>query len=340
MSDFFIRLMKVTAHSEDVFTECLAETLRNDPEFRRGFLEKLCGPVIDGSILAPGAIDLETRVAFDGAVPDMVFRISGEVSIGVENKLESPEGKDDNGRTQLGKYLELVNAGELDRLAFITGYPTRVSGKVTSHKGYLYPLEDGEKQRDHFMWRDFYHLIEKRASRSRTGSVKALKSLFKYLGFEPPSPNIGDLNDPDPETARRNQRNFARFWDLMHQRLRERGWDIGGTGNSGFSVENGKADRLRTISINPQNGIVLRLYLSLRKGVSHQAVINDLNRLAKDYGEDLRVDQTTVRRPRGGQLYKPPVVRVLYPLRKLVEDKKRIAEKLAEIVLAVIDKAG
>ena len=344
MRDFFIRLMKVTAESEDVFTECLAETLRSDPEFKRGFLEKLCGPVVGKSVLSQEAIDVKTQVGFDGAVPDMIFCIAGKVSIGVENKLQSPEGREGYGRTQLKKYLKLVDAGELSGLAFITGYPANVLPQVVSHKGYLCPLEGGEKQREHFMWRDFYPLIEKRASKSRTGLAKALKRLFEYLGFEPPSPNIGDLNDPDIEKAKRNKQNFAPFWDLTCQELKSRGWDVGPVDISGLWAWDGKTKRVRNADINPNYGNCLRFNLTLRKGASRQAVIDALSGLERVYGRDLRVEPDVALRvaPRkaGGKLRKVPIVKVLYPLRKLVEDKKRIPEKLAEIVLEVVDKVG
>jgi hypothetical protein len=47
MSRFFVQLIKRVAEKEDVFTECLAAALREDPQLAHGFLVTLCGERLD-----------------------------------------------------------------------------------------------------------------------------------------------------------------------------------------------------------------------------------------------------------------------------------------------------
>lgn len=85
MKDLFIRLMKLTEQKEDYFTECLAETLREDPELCRTFLQKIFGPTIKGVDISNARISIETQVIYPGSCVDMVFRLDDRVSLGIEN---------------------------------------------------------------------------------------------------------------------------------------------------------------------------------------------------------------------------------------------------------------
>ena len=51
MSDFFIKLLKLTERDEDTFTECLATTLAEDPDLRSRFVATLCGDEVDGILV-------------------------------------------------------------------------------------------------------------------------------------------------------------------------------------------------------------------------------------------------------------------------------------------------
>ena len=42
MAGFFVQLIKRVSEKEDVFTECLAAALRDDPALARRFVLKLC----------------------------------------------------------------------------------------------------------------------------------------------------------------------------------------------------------------------------------------------------------------------------------------------------------
>jgi hypothetical protein len=86
--------MKHTTAKEDCLTEYLAATLRDDDRILRDFVRHLCGDEVDGISTSTVAIDCDTQVnlAEGHACVDMVFRLGGKLMLGVENKLNSPEG--------------------------------------------------------------------------------------------------------------------------------------------------------------------------------------------------------------------------------------------------------
>ncbi len=201
---------------EDLFTECFAAALRADSNLMRQFLRELCGSKV-GGLIESAAIEVETQADYSDyrSRVDMCFTLSSkrrQVRIGVENKLWSPEGDG-----QLAKYLRLP----LDFLAFITGEPQPVHSKVLQHRKYIKP-NNGRK---HFMWSDFYGVIEK-STHAPSASVLngALLHLFSHYGFEPPLPEIGDLNHPDPDEAKKHKKQFAKLWGRTRQCLSNRGW--------------------------------------------------------------------------------------------------------------------
>jgi hypothetical protein len=341
MHDLFSKLRKLTDQEENLFTECLAETLRSDPQLLRQFVKRLCGQVAGRTHASRGSIEVRTQVDLNGSILDMIFCVSEALAIGVENKLHSPEGKERDGKTQLEKYIGLVHAGKLSHLAFITGYHTDAPTRVAGNKGYLRPCEQGKKMRDHFMWTDFYPMIERRASKAPASLAPYLLSLLIDLGFKPPSPEIGDLNDPDEEVARRNKTNFANFWERTKQALRKRGWETTHIDKAGLWVEGGKAKRLKITDINPcYNRGNLRFNLTLKNGVKTQAVAGGLMGMGRHYGAGFSARPAFTSRTVAGRRRKVAIVKVLYPLSKLVENRKKIPERLEDLVLAVVDKVG
>ena len=64
MAGFFVQLIKRVSEKEDVFTECLAAALRDDPSLARRFVLRLCGDNLDGvdvraQTRVPGLTDVE-----------------------------------------------------------------------------------------------------------------------------------------------------------------------------------------------------------------------------------------------------------------------------------------
>jgi PD-(D/E)XK nuclease superfamily len=106
---------------ENIFTECFAATLQEDPQLAKEFLIQLCGKKLDQVQISRASIKVETQQRRDGAYLDMVFRLNGRKLVGVENKLFAPQGK-----AQLRKYLRLG----LDRLAFINVRDAKIARNI------------------------------------------------------------------------------------------------------------------------------------------------------------------------------------------------------------------
>ena len=161
MAGFFVQLIKRVSEKEDVFTECLAAALRDDPALARLFVLKLCrnnALEVDARV---AAIDIATHCRFPAAagVPeccvDMVLTLDETTRIGVENKLFAAEGRGPNGiRDQLRNYLQLG----LSRVAYIRAQEADVANDVCENSSrYLKPIH-----RRHFLWPDFYAIVMKR----------------------------------------------------------------------------------------------------------------------------------------------------------------------------------
>jgi hypothetical protein len=214
MSDFFVKLLKYSQGQEDLFTECLAETLRQDQRLARGFVQVLTSSSTGRGGM--GSVFVATQESYPHACIDMVLR-TDTATIWVEHKLRSREGSEAGTKTQLAKYLALPQRP--DHLAFITGYPTTVAEKVRSDRRYLRPATGD----DHFHWRDFYDIIARHAAGPNACPLtEALLALFKERGFDPPLPDIGELSLD--ETCRANRVSFGKLWDLTRRQLRQRGW--------------------------------------------------------------------------------------------------------------------
>ena len=334
MSDFFIKLLKLTERDEDTFTECLATTLAEDPDLRSRFGATLCGDEVDGILVRDARIEVMTQKNFHGCCVDMVFRLNDEKEIGVENKLWAPEGENQEGERQLWRYCQLG----FSRLAFVTGYHASVDEGVLKHTCYLRPRNN----RAHFLWADFHPLIEGTARKKGSSLLaRALLEAFSYLGFTPPHPEVRDLRDPDPDRQLHNRENFAKLWEPTRLGLRKRGWSELMPGSiAELYVKRGIARRVDWAWIDPTWGTgVLRVRLTLRDGIVETEVAELLKSQPLPHGGDARVSKIDVRaRKEPGT-----VIEVATPLRQLLgdaPDTESIAQRLAEFVLAVFDRVG
>ena len=264
----------------------------------------------------------------------MVFRLNDKNEIGVENKLWAREGENPKGERQLWKYCQLG----FSRLAFVTGYHTSVDERVLKKPCYLRPRNN----RSHFLWTDFHPLIEGTARKEGSSVLaRALLEVFSYLGFTPPHPEIGDLRDPDPDRQRHNRENFAKLWERTRLGLKERGWNELMPGAiAELYVKRGTARRVDWAWIDPTWGTgVLRVRLTLRDGVAETEVAELLRSQPLPHGGDALVSKIDVR----GRKEPGTVIEVATPLRQLLgdaSDAESMAQRLAEFVLAVFDRAG
>jgi hypothetical protein len=113
--------------------------------------------------------------------PDMLLTLSNGKRIACEHKLDAIEtpGSECDDRPQLERYLDLP----VDGVLFVRSSWKPPSERVLAHPKYIRPDE-----RDHFLWRDFYHLFL-----HDEPFLAWLREGFENLGFTPPHPSIGEL---------------------------------------------------------------------------------------------------------------------------------------------------
>ena len=145
----------------------------------------------------------------------MVLTLSDGRKIVCEHKLDAIEtmGPEQDRREQLIRYLDLPVEGVLYIRS--TWKPPKI--EVINHPKYISPLN-----REHFLWRDFYHLFDV----EETLYLQWLKEGFERLGFTPPHPSIGELNGPDSNTNKLNKRNFAKLWTSTRTFANDLGWTV------------------------------------------------------------------------------------------------------------------
>ena len=212
---------------ENFFTAALLGVLNEDQIFARAFVTSLCagrkrfGP----HSIAHSEISLEPRIArtatFNGqqlrCYPDITLVVKSRSGrpkrLQVEVKLGAPEGKKVGGPSQLAKYLEL---GSKDHLAYVRGYPQSVEKSVLRNRLYRRP----KNLREHFLWSDFFPLVEEGSSRLRTGALhRGLLGLMKAQGFAPLDDRLPDLYGTHSRMA---ELTFQPFWNSLHNVLNGR----------------------------------------------------------------------------------------------------------------------
>lgn len=202
---------RLTSSKEDILTEFLAATLREDQMFASRFTSLLLSTSIQDP---PDTI--ETQVDYPSGCPDMRLRLADGRTILVENKIDADEtlrwsGEDEIPEPQLERYL----TEPVDGVAYIRADWKPPKQEVIAHPLYLSP-----KDRPHFLWRDLYPLLNDRESILSTW----LRDAFEVFGYVPPVPGVGDLQDPDPEARNAARLNFAKHWDRVRARADRLGW--------------------------------------------------------------------------------------------------------------------
>jgi hypothetical protein len=209
--EFFWTIFKRSAAKEDVFTECFAESLRQDEKLTERFLAVLLKGNRLGISVAP-IVEVQTQVPYPGSIPDIILVAESGNGIMIENKMDAPEGKD-----QLKRYLSLH---DLTALAFITRNSRKgmVEKDVIGDARYLRP-----EGREHFLWSDFHDAVEKRSKESGASPmVSSFLYLLQGLGQRPDRAQSRRWQDEDPEEER------LRKWFLQPtlDALKKKGWRV------------------------------------------------------------------------------------------------------------------
>lgn len=216
--NLFCSTRALTSSREDHLTEFFAAALDTSATFREAYckliLERYAQKNGWGTV---SIVDVETQVSFPGTTcqPDMLLKLSNGKHVACEHKLDALEtqGPDSDPRGQLLRYLDLPIEG----LVYVRSLWKAPDPEVLSHQKYVRP-----RFREHFLWRDFYPLLEG----ENNPILKWLREGFERLGFTPPHPSIGEMSGPDMELNREHRRNFAKLWARTRSRALELGWEV------------------------------------------------------------------------------------------------------------------
>ena len=337
MPEFFVQLIKRVSEKEDVFTECVAAALRDDPGLAQRFVLRFCGDNLDGVDVRTAAVDVGTQMAFPASadVPacciDMILTLDGTTRVGIENKLFADEGRGPEGlRDQLRNYLKL----QLNRVAYVRAQDAEVAGDVLSDPKYLTRAD-----RHHFLWSDFYVDVEASVGSGRP-LTRALLDLFLHYGFDPPKPEIGDLKHPDKTVAEANRRNFAKLWEATRTELLRMGWTSISPGSiAELYVDGGLSKRIKKAWIDPTwaRGL-LRVRLTPYPDKAAE-VEEALQGAFLPHHDDVDIERGRAAK----RVRDPEYVQVTISLRKLLgetADAQAMKKLLAEFVAAVFQEAS
>lgn len=216
--NLFWSTRSLTASREDHLTEFFAAALDSSQAFRESYCKFVLGRYAERKHWGPILIvDVETQVNFAGTTcqPDMLLKLSNGKHIVCEHKLDALEtqGPESDPRGQLLRYLDLP----VDGLMYTRSLWKPPDSVVLEHPKYIRP-----RNREHFLWRDFYPLLKGNSDLI----PQWLCDGFERLGFTPPHPSIGEMSGKDIDLNRRNRENFAKLWNPTRIRARKLGWKV------------------------------------------------------------------------------------------------------------------
>ena len=256
------RLIKLTKRREDFITECFAAVLQADGRAARQYWRAITanGPKSLSRATGPISVETQKSAGRGSSRLDMVVGCGGR-RIGVEHKLMAPQGKG-----QLRKYVKLPGT-DVSYVVLVTGGYQQVSTQVLSSRRYLRP----SPTEDHFLWSDFYRLLQHSAARGYQ-IAKATIELFDKLGLQPTHPLIGDLRTADLSRRLKADQRLKKAWQPLVKTLRGKKWSVGSSirrdRKSEVYVCFGPSSLLREVWLDPQSSpssLRVRLKTSSRR---------------------------------------------------------------------------
>lgn len=329
MANPFISTRHLTDRREDHLTEFFAGALDLDEQFRCAYAELVIVPYArTRGWLTPRIVRIATQGAYDDICsrPDMILTLEDGHVIAVEHKLEAqqtmvavpPQGEDEV--AQLVRYL---SSTDIHGVAFVRTTLKPPEPAILEHPNYMRP-----PHRQHYLWRDFYPLLEASSSRY----CEWLRDGFKKLGFTPPHPMVGDLSVPE------NRENFAKFWDRTKVRAAGLGWRVQ-TGNKvELYLQSEKGKFSRSIWVSPTDGMLVFRADPVSPDAS-QALLDRLRMRLSSVSDSIEVARRKVPR-KGGAL---EVVDVSISLRNYLGEQNSsegIEEKLLQFVEPLLSEVA
>lgn len=337
----FVRLWNTVAKREDAavkenfFSECFAGALNADPNLARAVAKALNRgrDLIGGTSISRSIVRAEPQFSCKSGglqcFVDIRLHIGDRVRIGMEVKLDAPEGSLPSGDRQLRKYL---NIRSLTHVACVTGYNTTVDPQVLRSARYLRP-----SGRQHFLWSDFYGLITQAAARRGTPHLhKELLQLFHSRRLEPMHPDLPDLSTEE------GREKFRPLWRATESALRKFYPRVSIPRSNAvlyaFDPDDSTAWKIGlTPALNPG---VLQLWLYMETRKSRDAALVSIRRMV---GTQSGVWRGASVESRDGKGRSPHCLALWLPYRSLFQRRSSTSSKqrrLAHVVTMVVQAAG
>jgi hypothetical protein len=326
--NLFLSTRLLTQQREDHLTEFLAATLDLYPRFAQNYIDFVLGDYARKKKWSkPRLAKVETQVQYPGCVPDMRLTLKDGHVIVCEHKLEAIEtissaDEEESIQTkQLERYLNL----NIDGLVFVRASWKSPSKWVLHHPIYVKP-----SNREHFLWRDFYPILQRRKGKF----IRWMRDGFRQLGFTPPHPQIGDLLDPDLEKRKANQRNFAKLWSGVRRSARSLGWKIERGSIVQLYLKNNPKSRAEMVFISPSKAE--RFLISITPRKSPKKILENVESITQKLHPELEVKHTKTRRKEGSV----EVIHVISTLQSVLGNAKtteQMENALFDFVVPILE---
>jgi hypothetical protein len=323
----FLDTRKLTDSKEDHLTEFMAGALAISASFRRKYSELVLSRfAAEKQWTPPEIVAVETQVPFnDGRDnPDLVLRLSDGHSIAVEHKIGAQEtvGPDSDEPDQLRRYLSIA---ALDGLVYVRGSFAQMRDDIVKNPKYVRPREG-----THFLWRDFYPLLESEGG----WFFHWLTEGFSALGFRPPHPKLGNYYDPE------DRRNFAKFWDETRRIAGTTyGWRVTTGAIAELYLDQGVSPLAEIVWINPEEFALLRFRVTPKSGRIDELFLQ-LEQAVRRAHIPLQIEKANVQRKLGSTEIidiTTPMTEVLGKNPKSIRDFESRLRLFVEPLLAAID---
>lgn len=305
----------LTQAREDHLTEFFAAALTLNEGFRLAY-SKL---VLDAYANQcgwdrPRITSVETQISYveSKCRPDMRITLDDGHIILCEHKLEAGETKrsESDAPFQLRRYLCLP----VDGLVYVRSTWKPTAEDVLGNPRYIKP--DGK---EHFLWRDFYPIL----ASYQDQFTRWLREGFELLGFTPPHPTMGDLEDRDVKKRRKNRKNFAKMWNDTKALAGDLGWKVGTGSIVELYLSNNPRSLVEDVFISPAKFERFLFRVTPRMGNIDKA-LRSLENAAKFLNIPVEVEMAVVPRKEG----KVEVVEVKSTLRNVVGSEPKKPEEI------------
>jgi len=222
--NLFLSTRRSTTSEENHLTEFIAAALEVDDDLRRAYASVVLQDYAERQgwgVVEIAECGTQKNFRDTSCCPDLVLNLRDGHVIICEHKIDAPEtlalnetdsGSDEPIR-QLKRYLRL----SVDGVAYFRSSWRPPAAEILAHPKYVKPAN-----REHFLWSDLYEPLQQGTS----DVARWLREGFEHLGYTPPHPAIGNLDDPDEVLRRSNRQNLAKLWNLTRSSLREAGWKV------------------------------------------------------------------------------------------------------------------